>query len=62
MPDAGLEYDEPGLVAVLRVNGQMFGWYVLLLGEGGLGGWIVSDRNAEMASVWLAVLGVVGGE
>jgi hypothetical protein len=46
-PADGRVYDVLGLVAALRVNGQML--LELPVGEGGLGGRVFSDRSAEMA-------------
>lgn len=61
-PDNGRVYDEAGLAVVLLEKGQMLEWYVLL-GVGGLGGRMESDRSALMASeVWSWELGGVGGE
>jgi hypothetical protein len=54
-----------GLVAALRLNGQMM-LLLLALGEGGLGGRTLRDRRADMAGVWCGyaaeVPGVAGGD
>jgi len=63
--DVGREYEEPGLAADPRAKGQMppLSWYVaVMVGDGGLGSRIVSDRRAVMADMGLAPLGLVGGE
>ena len=59
-PEASLEYELPGLAAVLRPNGQRFEGYAPT-GEDGLEGRIERDFSADMADVWL-VPGDIGGE
>jgi hypothetical protein len=49
-----------GLTFALRAKGQMVPFSIL--GEGGLGGRTVKDLRAEMALVYCAFVGVVGGE
>jgi hypothetical protein len=49
-PADGLVYEVLGLVAALRLNGQMAP--LVLVGDGGLGGRMLRDRRAETAEEW----------
>ena len=55
----GCVYDELGLAAALRVNGQIVAFKDT--GDGGLGGRRLSDLSAETALVYWELVGVVGG-
>lgn len=56
----GFEYDVLGLATVLRAKENMPEYAEV--GDGGLGGRILNDFNAEMALVYCVLVGVLGGD